>query len=424
MSSSVSPGQRRPRAPRPGRSPRRRSTGVFLPTQPDLNWWSKDVVKAFDEILKFWFDRGVAGFRLDVCHAIVKDRDLRDNPPATDDDPPQIRGRGQKSIYDMNRPEVHDILRRWRRIAKKYDPERLLVGETYVWDIESLLAFYGKRNDELQLAMNIPFVSSRFEAGRLAGIVGHVEDKLPRSGWPVWMGSNHDADRLATRWCEDDSRKVRCALMLLLTLRGTPLLGYGDEIGLPNVELTEDQLRDPVGLRYWPAYAGRDPGRTPMQWEPGDGAGFTRPGVQSWLPIGHASRCNVSDQRNDPASILHLTRDLIALRKVSADLRSGAYRPRTSPDGTWVYGRGKQVVVALNMSDDVVKVPRLRGTVQLSTGRDRDGSSFSGGLTMEPGKASSSSAPDRSRRRRRRRRWRRRRLPASSSPATVRVPSR
>ena len=95
---------------------------LFLPTQPDLNWWNDDVAKAFDEILQFWFDRGVAGFRLDVCHAVVKDRELRDNPPATEDDPPQIRGRGQRSIYDMNRPEVHDVLRRWRKIAKKYEP--------------------------------------------------------------------------------------------------------------------------------------------------------------------------------------------------------------------------------------------------------------------------------------------------------------
>jgi alpha-glucosidase len=242
----------------------------------------------------------------------------------------------------------------------------------------------GKRNDELQLAMNVPFVHSRFDAHRLSAIVDHMAKGLPRSAWPVWMGSNHDADRLATRWCEDDERKIRVALMLLLTLRGTPLLGYGDEIGLPNVTLTENQLRDPVGLRYWPNYAGRDPGRTPMQWSPNDGAGFTKAGVTPWLPFGNVSRCNVADQKRDPGSVLYLCRDLIALRKSENDLRTGAYSRRSSPDNTWVYGRGKRFVVALNMSDDVVRIPRTRGTIQLSTGRDRDGSSFSGGLVLEP----------------------------------------
>ncbi len=356
---------------------------LFLPTQPDLNWWSPDVADSFDEILRFWFDRGVAGFRLDVCHAIVKDQELRDNPPASDDDPPAVRRSGFRSIYDMNRPEVHDVLRRWRKIAKTYEPERLLVGETYVWDIESLIAFYGKRNDELQLAMNIPFVSSKFEPSRLATIVGNIEGGLPRHGWPVWMGSNHDADRMASRWCENDDRKVRCALMMLLTLRGTPLLGYGDEIGLPDVELTEDQLRDPVGMRYWPAYAGRDPGRTPMQWTTEPGAGFTESGAQPWLPLGDAHAHNVADQQADESSVLHLCRDLIALRKQERDLRLGAYRKRASPDGTWVFRRGKGFVVAINMSDDVAKITRLRGTIRLSTGRDRDGQSFSGGLTLE-----------------------------------------
>jgi alpha-glucosidase len=356
---------------------------LFLPTQPDLNWWNEAVPDAFDEILRFWFDRGVAGFRLDVCHAIVKDQHLRDNPLATEDDPPDVRRSGQRSLYNTNRPEVHDVLRRWRKVCKTYDPERLLVGETYVWDLESLLAFYGARNDELQLAMNIPFVSAHLDAAHLGTIVDNVEDGLPKHGWPVWMGSNHDADRMASRWCDGDERKIRCALMMLLTLRGTPLLGYGDEIGLPDVVLTEEQLRDPVGIRYWPAYPGRDPGRTPMQWTSGRGGGFTRPDVETWLPMGDVRTCNVADQAEDAGSVLHLCRDLIALRKDERDIRLGAYRRRSSPDGTWVYGRGKRFVVALNMSDEDVKISRIRGTVRLSTGRDRDSQAFSGGLSLE-----------------------------------------
>jgi alpha-glucosidase len=356
---------------------------LFLPTQPDLNWWNDEVAEAFDQILRFWFDRGAAGFRIDVCQSIVKDSELRDNPPSTDDDPAAVRFFGQRNVYNANRPEVHDVLKRWRKIAKRYDPERLLLGESYVWDIDALIAFYG-RNDELHLAMNVPFISARFDARHLGTIVDSIEARLPRQGWPVWMGSNHDADRFSTRWCGNDERKIRCALMLLLTLRGTPLLGYGDEIGLPNVEITEEELRDPVGIRFWPAYSGRDPGRTPMQWTPQEGAGFSKPGVEPWLPFGDPRACNVADQRSDPSSILHLCRDLIALRKAERDLRLGSYRRRTSPDDTWVYSRGQRFVVALNMSDDAKKISRLRGSVTLSTGRDRDGETFAGGLKLDP----------------------------------------
>ena len=353
---------------------------LFLPTQPDLNWWNDGVRNAFDDILRFWFDRGVAGFRLDVCHAIVKDRDLRDNPPTTEDDPPATRIFGQRRVYSANRPEVHDVLRRWRTVARSYDPERLLLGETYVWDIRSLTAFYGTRNDEIQLGFNIPFVHARFDAGRLSTIVDNVDKLFPRHAWPVWTGSNHDAKRLATRWCEGDERKIRCALMMLLTLRGTPVLYYGDEIGLRDVELTEDELRDPVGIRFWPAYPGRDGGRTPMQWTGAPGAGFTKPGTKTWLPIGDAGACNVATQREDTSSVLHLTRDLIALRK---EFVGASYLRRRSPEGTWLYRRGHHVV-ALNMSDEPQRFDRLRGVVRISTTRERDGQAVSGGLSLEP----------------------------------------
>ncbi len=353
---------------------------LFLPTQPDLNWWNDGVKDAFDDVLRFWFDRGVAGFRLDVCHAIVKDRDLRDNPPSTDEDPVQVRVFGQRRVYSANRPEVHDVLKRWREVCRNYDPERLLLGETYVWDFEALTAFYGKKDDEIQLAFNIPFVHARFDAERLKRIVENVEKKFPKHAWPVWTGSNHDAKRFASRWCDGDDRKIRCALMMLLTLRGTPVLYYGDEIGLPDVELTQEQLRDPVGIRFWPAYPGRDGGRTPMQWNRDAGAGFTTLKAQPWLPIGDNAACNVEEQKIDPRSVLHLTRDLIALRKTFLSER---YSRSTSPDGTWVYRRGKHVI-ALNMTDEEVKISRLRGVVRISTTRERDGQEFSGGLSLEP----------------------------------------
>ncbi len=355
---------------------------LFLKTQPDLNWWNEEVALAFDEILKFWFDRGVAGFRIDVCHAIVKDRELRDNPPATEDDPGAVRVRGQREVYTANRPEVHDVLRRWREIARTYEPECVLLGETYVWRLDQLSSFYGAADDELQLCFNIPFVHSRFDSARLSRIVDDVEKGFPAHAWPVWTGSNHDAGRFATRWCDNDERKVRCGLLMLLTLRGTPVLYYGDEIGLPSVEFTEDQLLDPVGLRFWPAYPGRDPGRTPMHWTDASGAGFTT-SEAAWLPLGDLSY-NVASQTSDPGSVLNLCRDLIAARRSTPDLSSGAFSRRRSPEGTWVYQRGEETVVALNMSDEPAKISRLRGTVRISTQRDRDGEKFSGGIALEP----------------------------------------
>ena len=139
----------------------------FLPSQPDLNWWNEEVRDEFDKILRFWFDRGVAGFRIDVCHSVVKDRELRDNPPATKDDHWWVQLMGQRSVYNACRPEVHDVLRRWRKLADGYDPKRILIGETYVLDPETFAAFYGN-DDELNLAFNFMLLHSSFEAPRAA----------------------------------------------------------------------------------------------------------------------------------------------------------------------------------------------------------------------------------------------------------------
>jgi alpha-glucosidase len=357
---------------------------LFLPTQPDLNWWNPAVADAFDDVLRFWFDRGVAGFRIDVCHTIIKDRELRDNPPATDDDPPAVRVFGQRHVYSGNRPEVHDVLRRWRAIARTYEPERVLLGETYVWDLDSLGAFYGTQDDELQLAFNIPFVFSRLDPDRTGKIVDDVERGFAPHAWPCWTGSNHDAGRLASRWCRGDERKVRCVLMMLLTMRGTPVLYYGDEIGLSDVDIPKDRIVDPVGVRFYPAYPGRDPGRTPMQWSAEPGGGFTSSGVEPWLPFGDYAANNVDDQRADPRSVLNLCRDLITLRRSTTDLLSGSYRRLGSPGDSWVYERGERFVVALNFGGEPVELVGLSGVVAISTGRDRDGQELSEGLSLGP----------------------------------------
>jgi len=228
----------------------------LLPKQPDLNWWNDDVREAFDDILAFWFARGVAGFRIDVATMIIKDAELRDNPPATDADPLFWQMMGQQQVYNNNRPEVHDILRRWRTLPDAADPPKLLLGETSVADMDVLTSYYGTGTDELHVAFNFVLIESIFEPAVLRGVVEDAERMYPKDAWPVWTASNHDASRLATRWAGGDPAKIRCALMMLLTLRGTPVLYFGDEIGVVDTTLTKEDLRDPVGVRYWPQAMG------------------------------------------------------------------------------------------------------------------------------------------------------------------------
>jgi alpha-glucosidase len=355
----------------------------FLAQQPDLNWWNPAVRDAFDDIFRFWFDRGVDGFRIDVAHGIVKDRLLRDNPVATKDDPPHVRAHGQRTVYNVERPEVHDVLRRWRTLANRYDPPRILLGETYVRDVRTMGLFYGT-GDELHLAFNFTYLHAPFEASALAPVVAESEVVIPAVGWPVWTVSNHDVSRVMSRWAGGDERKLRCALLSLLTLRGTPVLYYGDEIGLPDTRLRKADLRDPLGKRYWPEPRGRDPERTPMHWTDAPGGGFTDAGVRPWLPIGDVAARNVADQRRDPASTLSFVRDLIAVRRQRGDLRDGSYTPLPSPAGVWAWQRGGGTTIALNLSDESVSVPAIDGTIVISTARRRDGERVDGGLALSP----------------------------------------
>ncbi|CAN5576021.1 alpha-amylase family glycosyl hydrolase [soil metagenome] len=357
----------------------------FLKHQPDLDWWNEEVREKFDDILRFWFDRGVAGFRIDVAHALVKDRELRDNLPATDDDHDRVRSLGQRSEYNMNRPEVHDVLRRWRKLCDTYDPKRILVGETFVMDLQEMARYYGDGEDELNLAFNFPFALSDFDVAILRGIVEATDELIPPQGWPVWTASNHDVGRFSTRWCGDDPGKVKCILMLLMTVRGTPFLYYGDEIGMPETKLSREQLKDPVGLRDSNERPGRDPCRTPMHWTAGPGAGFTDPSATPWLPLGNADACNVADQRKDPASVLSFCRNLIALRREAPELRRASYEPIGEAGPPWAWRRGKRWVVALNLSDDSATLDDAPGgTVALSTVHDHTGERVDAPLQLAP----------------------------------------
>jgi alpha-glucosidase len=356
----------------------------FEKAQPDLNWWSEGVRREFDDIVRFWCDRGVAGFRIDVCHMMIKDAELRDNPPATEDDPLDQRFTGLKSVYNSERPEAHDILRRWRTIASTYEPERLLIGETNVEKLTKLMEYYGNGHDELHGGFNFVFIDAPLEASPMRAIVEDVERLLPEGAWPVWTGSNHDVSRLATRWCEGDPAKVRVALLILLTLRGTPFLYQGDEIGLTDGPIERSDVLDLVGARFWPYYKGRDAERTPMPWTGAPGGGFSKPGVRPWLPMSDPAECNVADQEKDDDSVLSFCRRAIAARNGNEELAVGSYRSLPSPEDTWVFVRGQSTAVVANMSDASATIDGLRGTVTLGTDRTLEGGVVEGALTIEP----------------------------------------
>jgi alpha-glucosidase len=354
----------------------------FLPEQADLNWWSDEVRDEFDRILRFWFDRGVAGFRIDVAHMVVKDRELRDNPPAGDADPLLDQVRGQRQEFNSLRPEVYDVHRRWRALADSYDPPRVLVGETYVHRVEDVIPFYGA-GDGLHLSFNIPFAHTAFDAASLRATTERTEELIPAGCTPVWMGSNHDFARFPTRWAGNDPDRARCALMMLMTLRGAVFLFEGDELGLVDTELEKDQLLDPVSIMFHPVF-GRDQVRTPMPWANVPGGGFTDAGVEPWLPFGDLAT-NVEDQRADPDSFLSLCRDLVAVRDAFPDLREGAYASVDAPADVLAYRRGERTVVALNLGDGATTVDRVTGTVRIATRRDRDGERVTGSLALGPG---------------------------------------
>jgi len=354
----------------------------FLPEQPDLNWWNREVHDAFDDIMGFWFERGIAGFRIDVANGLVKDAELRDNPPPTGEDPPEVLRRGQRFVHNMNRPEVHDVYRRWRTLADASG--RVLVGETWLFDPEVLATFYGSDLDELHLCFNFSFMFANLEANALRAIVEATDAAFPEGAQPAWTGSNHDVGRFPSRWCAGDPARIRCSLMTLLTLRGTPFLYYGDEIGLPDVPLDPADALDPVPRRTGKAERNRDPCRTPMPWSGEPGAGFTDPGATPWLPIGDAAASNVADQRGDRGSTLHLTRDLIALRRERPDLRGGSYESLPVPAGAWAWRRGDGHAVALNLSGSEVAVEGVRGRIAIATERARDGEGVGGALALGP----------------------------------------
>ncbi len=321
----------------------------FLNEQPDLNWRNPNVQAAMLDAMRFWLDRGVDGFRVDVIDRIVKDDLLRDDPPNPDWHPGMEPYKSLLHIYSMNRPEVHDVVRSMRSLLDTY-PDRMMVGESYL-PIPDLAKYYGDHLDEVELAFNFELIRAPWAAPYIRDYIRRYERSLPEGAWPNWVLGNHDNHRVATRL---GPRQARVAQMLLLTLRGTPTCYYGDELGMPDVHVPPDRIQDPWGKNVPDLALGRDPERTPMQWDPTLHAGFST--AEPWLPLDDNYRSmNVEAEHNDPNSMLHFVRALLTLRRHTSALTVGTWQPvATKPDTILAYTRKHQdqlTLVALNFSD-------------------------------------------------------------------------
>jgi alpha-glucosidase len=365
----------------------------FLIEQPDLNWRNPEVCAAMYDVLRFWLARGIDGFRIDAIYYIAKDPTFADAPPNPMPDP-------RKGLYDTQLhlghdkgfPEIHPLMRELRQVidAAAGDRQPLVMGEAHLWDWKEWASYYGAALDELHFPFNFAFTRGPYTAAAARNVVAELEAAIPAGAWPNYVLGNHDEPRIATRMGE---QRAPLAMMMLLTLRGTPTVYCGDELGMHDVPIPANEQQDPLGKRV--PGLGRDPERTPMQWDDSPNAGFCPPGAKPWLPIaGDYRTINAAREREDLRSLLLLTRRLLALRHASAALSLGAYTlVEGTPDEVFSYLRAsgaERYLVALNFSGEELPLGlgavagASNGTLVLSTRLDREGGVALASLKLRP----------------------------------------
>jgi alpha-glucosidase len=365
---------------------------LFLPEQPDLNWRNSEVVEAMHRTLRFWLDRGVDGFRIDVVHGLVKHPDL-----------PDVDGDQNFTTDRYDEPAIHELLRGFRNLLDSYPGERMMVGEVYILSTAAVARFYGK-GDELHLAFNFPPLYAPWDADRWRRRVDRVVEEIHATGgWPTWVLSNHDNPRHRTRYGqgpsgplsgeqgpsgplsgeqgpsgplsgEQSEQRARAAAVLLLTLRGTPFMYAGEELGLEDAVIPPDRVVDP---------GGRDGCRAPIPWDGSPAHGWADP--LPWLPWPPgAEERNAEALQADPDSILHLYRRMLAARQESVALRLGDWSPVATPDGVLGYlraGDGDRRAVFVNFTATPQRI-MLDGTwsVEVASNGAGEGEPFDGSL--------------------------------------------
>lgn len=346
---------------------------TFLKEQPDLNWRNPQVRAAIAGVIRFWLDREVDGFRLDVPHFYCKDEQFRNNPcffkggapkdraPFYDRFAPANLMRAfampgfKRPKFTAHQPETHAVIREFRRIFEAY-PGVTSVGEISEDAPSTVATYYGQNSDELHMNFYFELLNCRWKAGAFKRCVERWEEALPEGAWPAYAFSNHDVVRAASRYDHDGQgdKRARLLAMMLLTLRGTPFIYYGEEVAMKEARLQRKDLKDPPGVKWHPFYRGRDGCRTPMHWNEEPFGGFST--SMPWLPVGpELSERNVAVQQKDSSSQLTFMKNMIRLRKSSPALLEGSYRSVDEgvPAVCYCYFRevAEQIIlVALNFS--------------------------------------------------------------------------
>ena len=351
----------------------------FLKEQPDLNWQDPCVRAAMWDVVRFWLDRGVDGFRLDAINWLGKDMRWPNNPVRFG-----LRGyTRQRHLYDRDQALTHEIMQELRQLVSAY-PDAVLIGEAAADTPGGPASFYGQGDNELHLVFDFRLMKSRWCADSFRQFLSQHVPSIPKGGWPTIVMSNHDQPRHIDRYGSggDAEARARAAALLLLTMPGTPFLYYGEEIGMRNGKLRYRDLRDPYTKRFWPFRPGRDPARTPMQWDSSLQAGFTT--TRPWLPVPpDSSQRNVAAEAADPHSLWSLYRQLLALRRMSPALSRGDYHViEGSPRDCLLYERAarteagtvERMLVAVNFSERPCEFAlpsgSSQGVVMVSTNPD------------------------------------------------------
>ena len=345
----------------------------FYPQQPDLNWRNAKVEKEMFDVTRFWYQRGVYGFRLDAVDTLFEDPNLTDNPPLPGADAYGMPM--QQHIHDHSPAEVHAELQKLRKVADEY-PGRVLIGETWTQTPQELAEYYGPLNNELQMPMYFNFTKiTQLDANQFREKVDAIESN-PVHGWPVYVLGNHDIRRYVDRYGNAENKDQVAKLMsaLYLTLRGSAIMYYGEEIGMENNDPKRvEDVKDVIGKKGWPKEIGRDGERTPMQWNASVNAGFNN-GAKPWLPVdANYTTHNVATEAADPHSILNWYRQLIKLRRDNAAFYAGDYIPLNETDANVMsflrkHGTSAAVVV-LNFTAQPQTIALDTGKVASSHGR-------------------------------------------------------
>lgn len=368
---------------------------LFLPQMPDLNWAHPAVADEFDAILRFWLERGVDGFRVDVAHALTKHPALPDLPEVTElaDGRRPLTGAsrtfdGLAHVYDFDQPDNVEVYRRWRRVVAEHDA--LLLGEVYLLDAAAVRRYVADQSG-LHLSFWFGPLHCDWDADALRATLREAVAELGR--WVSWPLGNHDRPRTASAFGGGAPGRERALALatLMFGLPGLPFVYQGEELGLDDVEVPVDQLQDPIARHSTPERA-RDRARTPMPWEPVPGFGFTTGGTQPWLPFGPRTDADtVAGQRADPDSTLRRYRALVAVRREVGDLTADTPTRWLDAPGEAViaYRRGDALVVA-NTGDDPVAWPLPAGRWRVrfsSTSPDDERRTIVGEAALAPRQA-------------------------------------